>query len=270
MSADSAVGFAQAGKSWRLSRVFGRRGRTVLVALDHALMLGDLGGLVNPPEMVRRFVGSGCDGFVLSGGVARQVQDCFRGRGAPARVVTIDNFARDAVQGGSSLVFSAASAAALGADALKVMLAWDVPARERRHNAALVGKAVGDADSLGLPVMVEVVGSGGEVGGWPGQGEGCLVAAELGADIVKTGFPGDPEVFAGWCGAIGVPMVVLGGPFVTTEEELLTSVRAALQAGGRGVVMGRQVWQRPAEEAERILRRLADLVAAGGGCGSEA
>ena len=70
---------------------------------------------------------------------------------------------------------------------------------------------------------------------------GARVAAEHGADIVKTYYTAkDFDKVTAGC---PVPVAIAGGPRCETDEETLAMIRGALDGGGVGVVMGRNIWQ---------------------------
>jgi class I fructose-bisphosphate aldolase len=92
------------------------------------------------------------------------------------------------------------------------------------------------------------------------EADGCRMAAELGADIIKVMAPTRPEALSAMCSELGVPVVILGGPAQGTADELCEMVRQALAAGARGITIGRRVWQRPIDEARTVLERLAEIV----------
>ncbi len=260
MSAPLSPG--EAGKRYRLGRIFGATGRTVVLPVDHGLMLGRVSGLEDPVASLTQFLSHGCDGFLIGPGVARRTAELFADRGTPARVVTIDTYWRDKSGGVGSLVAQLAAVAALGVDGVKLLLPWDVEPRERCANAALVGSVIAEADGLGLPVMVEPIAL--EMAPSPErvavEADGCRMAAELGADIVKVAYPGAPSTLAAWREEVGVPVVILGGPQGGSSDELVTMVSEAMAAGASGIVIGRKVWQRPAHEAHELLDRLAAVV----------
>jgi fructose-bisphosphate aldolase, class I len=250
-----------AGKAYRLGRIFAGDGRTVILPVDHGTMLGRVTGLEDPVALIRSFLPLPCDGFLLGPGVAARTAPMFADRGAPARLVTIDTYWRGTA-GAHVLTTSVDRAGALGIDAVKVLMPWDVPPEERAARAELIGAVIGAAEPLGLPVMVEPIWLAsprpGEAVGI--EADGCRMAAELGADIIKVMYPGDPDVLSAWCSELGVPIVILGGPAQGTADELCAMVEQSIAAGARGITIGRRVWQRPIDDATELLRRLAGIV----------
>jgi class I fructose-bisphosphate aldolase len=233
-----------------------------VLPVDHGTMLGRVSGLEDPVGLVQRFMDLDLDGFLLGPGVLARTAELFARRGAPARLLTIDTYWREGERGEHVLMTTLERAAALGADAVKVLMPWDVAPHERAARSSLVGEVIAAADPLGIPVMVEPIvlrsPRGADAIGI--EGDGCRMAAELGADIIKVMYPGDPELLAAWCQELEVPIVILGGPAQGTTDELCEMVGASVAAGARGITIGRRVWQRPVEEAAEVLSRLSAIV----------
>jgi class I fructose-bisphosphate aldolase len=253
---------ASSGKEFRLGRLFAADGRTVVLPVDHGTMLGRVAGLEDPVAMVARFLPLGCDGFLLGPRVAERTTALFAHRGAPARLLTIDSYWRGDPATRHVLITSVARAAALGVDGVKVLMPWDTPAEERAVCAELVATVIREAEPFGLPVMVEPIclAAPRPPDAVAIAGDGARMAAELGADIIKVMYPGDPELLSAWSAELGVPLVILGGPAGGGTDELCALVADAIAAGARGITIGRRVWQRPAEEATEVLGRLASIV----------
>lgn len=250
-----------AGKRYRLGRIFAGDGRTVILPVDHGTMLGRVEGLEDPVALIRDFLPLRCDGFLLGPGVAARTAPLFAERSAPARLLTIDTYWRGS-SGAHVLMSTLERAAALGVDAVKVLMPWDVPPEERAVRSELIGGVISAAEPLGLPVMVEPIclSSPRPANAVAIEADGCRMAAELGADIIKVMFPGDPDVLSAWCSELGVPLVILGGPAQGTADDLCAMVEQAMAAGARGITIGRRVWQRPIEDATDLLTRLAGIV----------
>ncbi len=78
------------------------------------------------------------------------------------------------------------------------------------------------------------------------------VGSELGVDIVKTNYTGDPDSFKEVVEGALVPVVIAGGPKVDTDEELLQMVKDSIEVGGAGVAFGRNLFQ--AENPGKITK----------------
>ena len=261
LHADVPASAPAAGKAFRLGRIFGDDGRTVILPVDHGTMLGRVAGLEDPARMISTFLALPCDGFLLAPGVTVRTASMFARRSAPARLLTIDTYWRGQ-SGAHVLTTTLERAAALGVDAVKVLMPWDVSPEERAARAELIGRVIADAEPFGLPVMVEPIclAAPRPEEATRIEADGCRMAAELGADIIKVMAPDDPEVLSDWCAELGLPIVILGGPAAGTAEDLSEMVERSVAAGARGIVIGRRVWQRPIDQATALLARLAEIV----------
>jgi len=82
--------------------------------------------------------------------------------------------------------------------------------------------------------------------------------AELGADIIKTNYTGDIDSFRRVVEGCPVPVVIAGGPKTETDMEFLQMIEGALQAGARGVAIGRNVFQ--ASDPVKMTMAIAAIV----------
>ncbi|WP_436932289.1 class I fructose-bisphosphate aldolase [Halosimplex halobium] len=81
---------------------------------------------------------------------------------------------------------------------------------------------------------------------------------ELGADIAKVKYPGSEEAMETVTRMAGPTKVLMSGGSKTSDREFLESVKAVMDAGGAGLAVGRNVWQR--ENPRRILDALEQVI----------
>jgi class I fructose-bisphosphate aldolase len=84
------------------------------------------------------------------------------------------------------------------------------------------------------------------------------LALELGADIAKVKHPGSRDAMEDAVRMAGPTKVVMSGGSKTTDREFLASVKQTIDAGGKGLAVGRNVWQR--ENPTRILDALEAVI----------
>lgn len=91
---------------------------------------------------------------------------------------------------------------------------------------------------------------------------GARIGLELGADIVKVKYTGSVESFK-WVVNTAAPtrVVMSGGPTTKTDDEFLNRVKAVLAAGGTGIAVGRNVWQR--KDPLSISEKLYNIIFGG-------
>jgi class I fructose-bisphosphate aldolase len=102
---------------------------------------------------------------------------------------------------------------------------------------------------------------------------------EMGADVVKLNMPKiDPEkdkdspapyneggftqleAITHCVQSAGRALVVLSGGSKVDDDKLLEQTREIMEAGGSGVIYGRNVWQREWSEAREIIDQIKDIV----------
>jgi len=105
------------------------------------------------------------------------------------------------------------------------------------------------------------------------------MAMEMGADIVKLNMPKvNPEKDAltqapynemeftqadairSCVASAGRALVVLSGGSKISDEQLLEQTRLVMQAGGSGVIYGRNVWQRELGDAQTIIGQIRETL----------
>jgi class I fructose-bisphosphate aldolase len=83
-------------------------------------------------------------------------------------------------------------------------------------------------------------------------------ALELGADVAKVKYPGSKEAMEQAVRMAGRTEVVMSGGSKTSDRDFLESVKAVIDAGGAGLAVGRNVFQR--ENPTRILDALEQVI----------
>ncbi|AQL44288.1 aldolase [Halorientalis sp. IM1011] len=81
---------------------------------------------------------------------------------------------------------------------------------------------------------------------------------ELGADVAKVKYPGSQDAMEETVRMAGKTKVVMSGGSKRSDEEFLSNVKSVIDAGGAGLAVGRNVFQR--ENPERILDALEKVI----------
>ncbi|HET6484643.1 MAG TPA: 2-amino-3,7-dideoxy-D-threo-hept-6-ulosonate synthase [Actinoplanes sp.] len=242
----------------RLRRLYGHRSSGLLVVpLDHAVGAGPMAHQGTLDGLLARLADVGTDAVVLHKGAVRRVRpDRFRTMSLILHLNASTNLAAD--PDAKYPVATVAEALRLGAEAVSVHvnLGSATEARQIAHLAATAEQC----DRWGMPLlaMMYVRGPAVTAARDPEQvAHAVAVAAELGADLVKTALPDDPVAIARITAACSVPVLAAGG----TGGDVLARLEAALRAGAGGVAAGRVVFT--AAEPGAVAGRLADLVHGG-------
>ena len=84
------------------------------------------------------------------------------------------------------------------------------------------------------------------------------IGLELGADMVKCKYPGTSEGWQQLEEVTGKMKSVMSGGSKASDREFLEDVHSVVSAGGNGLAVGRNVFQR--EDPERLLDRLEGVI----------
>jgi len=235
------------GKSIRLNRILPKGRGALVIAFDHALVLGPIAGTADPKGQLRRFAESPADAVLLNLGILRQAVDALTAGRAPAIIVRLDWSSIWAVKSPhsdskdrSALVAQPEHALRHGADAVATYMIMGTG--DADFEAAEIARTAGvarECETLGLPLIVEALARGCAVDLPP------RVAAELGADAIKTEYSGDVESMRGVVRNCPIPILVLGGGRLGSDEQALDLVRNTMRAEAAGVFFGRNAFQSP-------------------------
>ncbi|MQY10070.1 2-amino-4,5-dihydroxy-6-oxo-7-(phosphonooxy)heptanoate synthase [Streptomyces sp. RB5] len=250
------------GRRLRLRRLYRHhRQRLLVVPLDHAVTQGPITGGEGIDTLVGRLAANRVDAVVLHKGSLRYVDPAWF-----ARTSLIVHLSASTVHApdpdAKYLVAGVEESLRLGADAVSVHVNLGSDG-EQRQIADLA--AVADAcDRWNVPLLAMMYPRGPKI---TDPRDPALVAhavtlaADLGADLVKTPYVGSPAQMKEITSAAPVPVITVGGPRVTDESRLLAQVAEALEGGAAGVAMGRNIFQAP--DPGTLAGRLADLIHGG-------
>ncbi len=178
----------------------------------------------------------------------------------------------------SGLTGSVEDAVRLGADAVGYTLYVGSPSQDR--DFAQLTQVRAEADRLGMPLIVWSYPRGDYVAKKGGRESlyavdyAARVALELGADVVKINYPVASEkdadspapyptlhlspeaAFHKVVQSAGRAFVLVSGGEKVDDTDLLTKVRSSMEAGATGIIFGRNLWQRPRDEALAITREI--------------
>ena len=280
------------GKKTRLKRLlydYGPGGGTLLVRpIDQGLEHGPADFFVNPealdPDYQFRLALEGnFSAIALHVGLARKYFHQYAGE-VPLilKLNGKTNVPSDA-QSFSALTGTVEDAIRLGADAVGYTVYVGSPAQDRDF-AQLAGVRA-DADRLGMPLVVWAYPRGEAIAKKGGRDSlyaidyAARVALELGADVVKVNYPVASEkdkespppyntlnlspegAFSRVVQSAGRALVLVSGGEKIGDTELLAKVRASMDAGATGIIFGRNLWQRPFDDALAITRKIHALFA---------
>jgi fructose-bisphosphate aldolase / 2-amino-3,7-dideoxy-D-threo-hept-6-ulosonate synthase len=247
------------GKKIRIERILNRKtGRCVIVPMDHGVSMGPIGGIIDMAETIDEVASGGANAVIVHKGI---VGSGHRGYGRDIGLII--HLSASTSLGpdpdNKVLVTSVEKALQMGADAVSVHV--NVGSKKEPAMLQILGNTAEICDDWGMPLIAMMYPRGEKI---KDEHHADVVkiasraGAELGADIIKTNYTGDPETFKEVIEGCPVPLVIAGGPRVETDRELLEMVKNSVDMGGAGVAIGRNVFQ--AESPRKTTRAIAEIV----------
>ena len=257
------------GKAVRLSRMVNPESNKMMaITVDHATSRGiaPMTGIQDIQGAIDKIVAGRPDAMTMTGGIQKRCWGPHVGSGISI-LHKISNYAPTSPT--NDCVFGSVDAAVrMGADAVSMgcMTLGDF----QNEQFARIGEVSEYCDKIGMPLIGHVYPKGESVPvdkrtAWENIAYCVRSACELGMDVVKTTYTGDPESMAKAiaCVPSSFRVVIQGGdtPKGLAGDALLDyymqMTRDALDAGCGGVTMGRWVWDNDDVTALVIaLRRL--------------
>ncbi|MCX8150063.1 MAG: 2-amino-3,7-dideoxy-D-threo-hept-6-ulosonate synthase [Candidatus Bathyarchaeota archaeon] len=228
------------GKKRRLSRIFQKDNRTVVVPMDHGVTIGPVQGIENMQSTVNKLLKGGADAVLVHKGIAKHVDV-----DGAALIVMLSGASNLSPNFNNKVqVCSVHEAIRLGADAVSVHI--NVGAQDEAQMLTKLGKVADECDTYGLPLLAMMYPRGPKI-----QNEHAIdvvahaarLGAELGADIIKTNYTGTVESFKVVVESCPVPVVIAGGAKAKTATDILQITNESMQAGGAGISIGRNIFQ---------------------------
>ncbi|MFC1732478.1 class I fructose-bisphosphate aldolase family protein [candidate division KSB1 bacterium] len=272
------------GKEINLDRIMDREtGKTVIIPMDHGVTVGPIKGLVDMSCAVEKVTQGGANAVVLHKGM---VGKGYRGKKGKEDIGLIVHLSASTGLSPDPnykvLVCSPEEARGYGADAVSIHV--NVGAEREAEMLRDFGRVSYECKTLGIPLLAMMYARGPKVDELESveyiqrtedidekKAEEIVkqnkvnniklaarVGAELGADIIKCPYTGDPESFREVVdGCSGVPVVIAGGSKLS-DEQTLEMVYGAVKAGAAGLSMGRNAFQH--ENPSKLVQAACSIV----------
>jgi len=240
------------GKAIRMRRIIEPASQsTLMFAFSHGTSSPEvLAGLEDPESRLEAARVGGADCIFIAPGLIHSLAAMIgrsRDLGIVAKITSTASRADARHQ--ERLIATVEHCAELGVDGVVAMIPF---APENEPDVISLTAQIGEAcDRLGMPYIAEAefpnayYDSGDDYArdwGLPYLKRSARLCAELGADIVKSNWPGSGEEFAEIVDCVSVPVVVAGGSR-QSDLDLLQKIAEARSVGAAGCSVGRNIFQ---------------------------
>jgi fructose-bisphosphate aldolase, class I len=280
------------GKRVRLHRLLYEHGigggRLMILPIDQGIEHGPLNFFSNPDskfpifqyELARR---GGFSAIALHYGLASKYLRDYAGEIPLILKINGKTNIPDDEMAFSALTATVEDAVRLGADAIGYTLFTGSPRQD--EDFLQLTEVRQDCERFGMPLIVWSYPRGSAINVKGGRDSfyavdyAARLAEELGADIVKVNFPKiDPEkdktapapyntlsvtendAFKQVVQSAGRSLVLVSGGTKMSDEDLLVKVRACMEAGATGLIFGRNMWQRPMDQALKLVEQVKAIM----------
>ena len=238
---------AMLGKEVRMSRLVNPKSKKMMaITVDHAISRGiaPMTGLHQIQDTIDKIIVGRPDAMTMTKGIAEHCM--WKHAGDVAMLMKVSNYSPVAPT--KDTVFGTVDEAIrMGADAVSMgaMTLGDFQGEQFET----IGKFSEECMRKGMPLIGHVYPKGESVPmdkrtSWENIAYCVRSACELGMDIVKTTYTGDPDSMAKVvaCDQSTFRIVIQGGDSCKTLDDYLQMTREAMDCGVGGVTMGRFVW----------------------------
>jgi DhnA family fructose-bisphosphate aldolase class Ia len=239
-------------------------GNAVVVAFDYGITGAVHQEAKNPRATMEKFMAGEPEGVLLSPILIHRFADVFEKYPTVAPIASLDSIVRNPNLTGPVQLFDFDTAIRMGARGVKsLLILGQTDGILLLQNMQRASHLADLAFKQGVPLMLEVVFWGPQI---PPEKQndpdliysGCRLGLELGADSIKTTYTGDAKSFKDITSSLPIPILILGGSKSPNTENVFQSVMDAMDAGARGVVFGRNIYQH--ESPEGMVKALKALV----------
>ncbi|HJH29898.1 MAG TPA: fructose-bisphosphate aldolase [Methanosarcinaceae archaeon] len=235
---------AEIGKKIRIERIMDRDSRNmVIMPMDHGMSDGPIKGLIDIADTVNKVAEGGANAVLMQKGM---IAHGHRGYGLDVGLIihmsastALGPDPNDKVQ-----VCTVDEVIKMGADAVSIHI--NIGSETESDQLQKLGYVAEKCNEWGVPLLSMMYPRGKNIKN-PHDPElvahVARIGAELGSDIIKTLYTGDPDSFRDVVNGCPVPIVIAGGPKTNTDKEFLEMIQGAMEGGARGVAIGRNVFQ---------------------------
>jgi len=246
----------------RFYNIFAEDSKTFVLAMDHGVVM-DVGEMIASPEhVIKESVAGGIDAILTSYGVATQFCKAIGNKGLILRVDggTTVLHPNGVIFDRLTQAFRVEDAIKIGADGIMCM-GWLGVSSEEVTIRNLANYA-SECNKYGLVFGAEMI-----PGGFGDEDIATLeniafsnrLGAEYGADFIKSPFTGEATEFRDKVvNTCFKPIVVLGGGANRSDLEILSMVHDAMEAGCKGVVIGRSIWRH--KRIRKLCRAISGII----------
>ncbi len=234
------------GKEIRLKRLYKHSDQLFIVPMDHGITIGPVTGLRQIGQTVKFIAIGGADAVIIHKGLAGEINRIFAPNSCELIIHLSASTSLAPDPNRKELVTSVEKAIELGATAVSIHV--NLGSAFEAEMLKDFGMVAECSNRWGMPLLAMMyIRDGRRENEFNPEKikHAARVAEEMGADIIKVNYTGDPETFTRVIEGVSAPVIIAGGPKMDSHYELLAMISDAVIAGAKGAAIGRNVFQDP-------------------------
>lgn len=245
------------GKEIRMRKIMNKdSNRTIIIPVDHGATVGPISQITNIGKFLSDLDEKYVNAVVVCKGQMGNkdiIENC--------RIPKIVHLSNSSIISSSPnnkvLVGSVENAIALGADAISIQV--NIGDDNDAEMLKAFGKISDDCYKWGMPLLAMMYSRKNNETDTRPQTIKMLarIAQEMGADIVKVNYTGDPESFREVVEGCSIPVIIAGGGDID-EKQAIENAYNAIKAGAAGIAYGRNIFQN--DNYKELIKKLYDVV----------
>ena len=247
------------GKTIRIRRLtIPGTDRFFFVPIDHGITVGLLDGLKNIHRTISEIDKGGATGIIMHKGLINEYISIHpRNCHLILHLSGSTNYADDVNR--KVLVASVEEALKYGADGVSIHI--NIGSKYEHEMLKDLGYVSRECEFWGIPLIAMMYARGEKIKNpfaTDTVSHVVRVAYELGADIIKTVYTGTKETFREVIESVPIPIVIAGGEKIDDIKAFFKLVEDSIQAGAKGVSIGRNIFQ--TENIELVTNLTREII----------
>jgi predicted phospho-2-dehydro-3-deoxyheptonate aldolase len=244
-------------KEKRMNRLFNKSGNITILPVDHGMTLGPIKGIEDLGETIIK-LSSNVDSIIMQKGMIKSYYHLLCDRELGLVMHISGNTCLTPNENSKILTGSVEEAVRLGCDGVSI----HVNIGNKFDNQMLkdFAEVSNSCDQNGMPLLAMMYARGERIGdelSVDNIKHAARVAQEIGADFVKVNYSGSLDSFKEIVYGCGIPVIMAGGDRLE-EDTFLQNVKYSMEAGARGVAVGRNVFQ--SDNPYELLNNINQIV----------
>ena len=251
---------AMLGKAVRMHRlVHPKSNKMMAITVDHSISRGIMQGLIHIQDTIDKIVAGEPQAITMTKGIAEQ---CFwKHAGKVSLLLKCSSYSPVAPTCDTEFG-DVEEGLRMGADGISIGAM--VLGNYQGMQFEAIGRLAKQCMSFGMPLIGHIYPKGESVAPadhtkWENIAYGVRAGAELGVDIIKTTYTGDPKTMAKVVEVCPARVAIQGGNACKTIEDYMSMTFDAIhKANVGGVVFGRFVWSYP--DITSLIKALGSII----------